>query len=204
MPGVRAGLECRVDDPDAPTVVKDMTLGFRMRQILEAGEVAIAHVLIPTRRLEVAVASRVRAADYGRLPFRRGALTGTLHATEQEQVLVRMQDEIVGALERVRRSVHRCWSSRGSRPTRPMRTEKLAAVAPGATVDDVQSALDRCVRPELIHEDAAFDHRSGGACEPPRRGCDWFAIPSRTFAAGSTLKLRRRAFAPPTCGCTRA
>ena len=38
MPGVRAGLECRVDDPDAPTVVKDMTLGFRMRQILEAGE----------------------------------------------------------------------------------------------------------------------------------------------------------------------
>src|SRR3954447_527271 len=45
MPGVRAGLECRVDDPESPTVVKDMTLGFRMRQILEQGEVQIAHVL---------------------------------------------------------------------------------------------------------------------------------------------------------------
>src|SRR3954452_23645434 len=98
MPGVRAGLECRVDEPDSPTVVKDMTLGFRMRQILDDGKVQIAHVLIPTRRLDIAVASRIRAADYGRLPFRRGALTGTLYASEQEAVLARVQDEIVSAL----------------------------------------------------------------------------------------------------------
>ena len=151
MPGVRAGLECRVDDPAAPTVVKDMTLGFRMRQILEEGEVSIAHVVIPTRRLDVAVASRVRAADYGRLPFRRGALTGTLHATEQEQVLVRMKDEIIDALtefdvpytvlEFPRFATDAAYTH-----------DKLSAVAPDASVDDVQAALDSCVRPEMIHE----------------------------------------------------
>ncbi|HEX2382908.1 MAG TPA: hypothetical protein VHI95_09745 [Acidimicrobiales bacterium] len=152
MPGVRAGLESRVDDPDAPTVVKDMTLGFRMRRILESGEVAIEHVLIPTRRLEVAVASRVRAADYGRQPFRRGALTGTLHATEQEQVLVKMRDEIVGALRDFAVPYTTLEFPRFATDA-AYAHGKLATVVPGATVDDVQSALDRCVRPDLIHED---------------------------------------------------
>jgi len=151
MPGVRAGLECRVDDPDGPTVVKDMTLGFRMRQILEEGNVSIAHVLIPTRRLDVAVASRVRAAEYGRLPFRRGALTGTLHATEQEQVLVRMWDDILDALTEF--EVPYTLLEFPQFATDAAYTqEKLAVVAPNASIDDVQSALDRCVRPELIHE----------------------------------------------------
>jgi hypothetical protein len=152
MPGVRAGLECRVDDPDAPTVVKDMTLGFRMREILESDEVSIAHVLIPTRQLDVAVASRVRAADYGRLPFRRGALTGTLHATEQEQVLVRMRDEILGALDDYEVPYTTLEFPRFATDAAYAR-EKLAPVVPDASVSDVQSALDRCVRPELIHEE---------------------------------------------------
>jgi hypothetical protein len=152
MPGVRAGLECRVDDPDAPTVVKDMTLGFRMREILESGEIPIAHVLIPTRRLEIAVASRVRAADYGRQPFRRGALTGTYHATEQEQVLVRMRDEILGALNEYEVPYTTLEFPRFATDAAYAR-EKLAAVVPGASVADVQSALDRCVRREMIHEE---------------------------------------------------
>jgi hypothetical protein len=151
MPSVRAGLECRVDDPQAPMVVKDMTLGFRMRQILEAGEVSIAHVVIPTRRLDVAVASRVRAADYGRLPFRRGALTGTLHATEQEQVLVRMKDEIIDALNEYGVPYTVLEFPRFATDA-AYTHEKLAAVAPDASVDDVRAALDRCVRPDMIHE----------------------------------------------------
>jgi hypothetical protein len=151
MPRVRAGLECRVDDPDAPTVVKDMTLGFRMREILEAGEVPIAHVLIPTRRLDIAVASRVRAADYGRRPFRRGALTGTLHATEQEQVLVRMRDEIVEALNEYGVPYTTLEFPRFATDA-AYAQEKLAPVVPGASLADFETALERCVRPELIHE----------------------------------------------------
>lgn len=151
MPGVRAGLECRIDDPDAPTVVKDMTLGFRMREILESGDVPIAHVLVPTRRLDIAVASRVRAADYGRRPFRRGALTGTLHATEQEQVLVRLRDAIIDALNEYDVPYTTLEFPRFATDA-AYAHEKLSAVVPEASVSDVQSALDSCVRPELIHE----------------------------------------------------
>ena len=40
---------------------------FRMREVLEAGDVEIEHAIIPTRRLDIAAASRIRAAEYGRL-----------------------------------------------------------------------------------------------------------------------------------------
>jgi hypothetical protein len=68
---VRAGLESRVDDPDAPTVVKDMTLGFRLRELLEVGEVRIRHAILPDRRLEIATASLIRAGAVRRPPLRR-------------------------------------------------------------------------------------------------------------------------------------
>jgi hypothetical protein len=151
MPGVRAGLECRVDDPDAPAVVKDMTLGFRMREVLESDQVDIGHVVIPTRRLDIATASRIRAADYGRLPFRRGALTGTLRATEQEQVLVKMRDEIVDALAAHDVPYTLIEFPRFAKDPDYI-YEKLSFLVPGSTLDDFKTALDRCVRPELIHE----------------------------------------------------
>lgn len=150
-PTARAGLECRVDDPDAPTVVKDMTLGFRLRELLESGRADIAHVILPDRRLEVAAASRIRAAGYGRQPFRRGGLTGTMRATDQTRVLAAMRREILSALadfdipytvlEFPRFAVDAAYTHAA-----------LAPVLPGSTVDDVQRALDRCVHEELIHE----------------------------------------------------
>jgi hypothetical protein len=150
-PSVRAGLESRVDDPDAPTVVKDMTLGFRIREILESGTVHIAHVILPDRALDVAAASRVRAAGYGRLPFRRGALTGTLRATEQKQILVAMKAEILAVLDEFaipytvlafpRFASDATYTHAALRP-----------ILPDATVEDVERALQRCVRPEMIHE----------------------------------------------------
>jgi hypothetical protein len=150
-PSVRAGLECRVDDPDAPTVVKDMTLGFRMRAILERGEVPIAHVIIPTRRLDIAAASRIRAAGYGRLPFKRGALTGTLRPAEQEQVLVAMRDEILGAL-----ADHDIPWTELEFPRFATDAAYLHAalgfLAPAASLEDVRVALDRVVDPDMIHE----------------------------------------------------
>ena len=151
MPGVRAGLESRVDDPEAPTVVKDMTLGFRIREVLDDLPVPIGHVIIPTRRLDIAAASRVRAADYGRLPFRRGALTGTMRATEQEQILVRMQDEILSAL-RDHDIPYTLIDFPQFATDASYTFEKLSFLVPDSTVDDFRAALDACVRPELIHE----------------------------------------------------
>ncbi len=151
MPTVRAGLECPVDAPDAPTVVKDLTLGFRMRELLERGDVEIAHVIIPTRRLDVALASRIRAANYGRQPFRRGALTGTLLATEQQEVLERMRNEIISALDDFGIAYTVLEFPRYASDAAYTHGQ-LSPVLGDATVDDVRAALERCVRPEHIHE----------------------------------------------------
>jgi hypothetical protein len=147
----RAGLEALVDDPEAPTVVKDMTLGWRLRELLEAGTVDIAHVILPDRRLEVAAASRIRVADYGRRPFGRGSLTGTLKATEQVTVLANIRAEILSALDDF--SVPYTIVEFPRFASDAVYTHAaLAPILEGATVEDVQRALDRCVRPELIHE----------------------------------------------------
>lgn len=148
---VRAGLEARVDDPEAPTVVKDMTFGFRAQALLDSGEIAVAHVLIPTRRLDVAVASRIRAAGYGRLPFRRGALTGTLRATDQKAVLEKMRAELIDALHAHEVPYTELEFPRFAGDAAYLH-ERLAVLHLDATVEDVQQVLDRCVRPELIHE----------------------------------------------------
>src|SRR6266508_882216 len=148
---VRAGLECRVDDPDAPTVVKDMTLGFRLRAVLESGTVSIGHVILPTRRLDVATASRVRAADYGRAPFRRGALTGTMRGTEQARVLRRMKADIVGTLADFGVPYTELDFPRFAADAVYLH-HKLSFLVPTATVADFQAALDRHVRADLIHQ----------------------------------------------------
>ena len=148
---VRAGLESRVDDPDAPTVVKDLTLGCRLRPILAAGDVEIGHVLIPTRQLEVAAASRVRAAGYGRLPFGRGALIGTLRATQQKKVLRTIRSEIIDALDAADIPYTELEFPRFALD--PAYThEQLGAVVPDASLADVREALRRCVDPTMIHE----------------------------------------------------
>ena len=148
---VRAGLECRVDDPGAPTVVKDMTLGFRIRAVLGGGDVRIAHVLIPSRRLDIAAASRVRAANYGRMPFRRGALVGTLRATNQAKVLADMWEELLGALDDFQIPYTVIEFPRFALDA-PYTHETLGAVLPHTALEDVAAALERCVRPEMIHE----------------------------------------------------
>lgn len=151
-PSVRAGLECRVDDPDGPRVVKDMTLGHRIRPVLETGEVHIEHVIIPQRRLDIAAASRIRAAGYGRLPFRRGALTGTLRPGEQQEILARMHTDIVTALTEYDIPYTVIEFPRFALDA-PYAFETLGFVAPTATIDDFAAALAKCVRPDLIHEE---------------------------------------------------
>jgi hypothetical protein len=147
----RAGLESRVDDPDAPTVVKDLTLGFRLRSVLEAGDVEIGHVLIPTRNIEVATASRVRAAGYGRRPFGRGALVGTMRATEQRKVLEQMRQEILSTLVELG-IPHTELDFPRFATDAPYTHERLGFLDPAPSLDQVQAALDACVRPDMIHE----------------------------------------------------
>ncbi|MSO87322.1 MAG: hypothetical protein EXQ71_07360 [Acidimicrobiia bacterium] len=150
-PRARAGLESRVDDPEAPTVVKDMTLGFRIRALLEGGAVEFGHVIIPDRRMDVAVASRIRAASYGRRPFRQGGLTGTLRATEQERLLISARAEILAVLAEFDVPYTILEFPRFAFDAAYFH-DALGSILPGVSLSDVQLSLDRCVRPEMIHE----------------------------------------------------
>ena len=152
-PIARAGLESRVDDPEAPTVVKDMTLGFRIRELLEERSVEFGHVIIPDRRMEVAVASRIRAANYGRRPFRQGGLAGTMRATEQERILISSRAEILAVLEEFHVPYTVLEFPRFALDAVYLH-DALGPILPGVSVPDVQLSLDRCVRPEMIHERA--------------------------------------------------
>jgi hypothetical protein len=149
--GVHAGLECRVDDPGSPGVVKDMTLGFRMRAVLESGTVTIGHVLLPRRRLDVATASRIRAARYGREIFRHGALTGTMRVRDQRKVLESMEREVISALDDFAIPWTVLEFPRFATDAAYTHAA-LTPIVPQATVADVEGALRRLVRPELIHE----------------------------------------------------
>ena len=57
------GLEVLLDAPDAPYIVKDTTLPFRLAPLLDAGTVAVEHVIVPIRSLDLAAASRLRVMD---------------------------------------------------------------------------------------------------------------------------------------------
>ncbi len=80
-PGIEAkrsgGLEGDIERPDAPRVVKAPTLSLGLREVLDRGNVRVEHVIIPVRDLDIAAASRVRVAGYGRNPATRGGLWAT-------------------------------------------------------------------------------------------------------------------------------
>jgi hypothetical protein len=96
VPELRAGgLETNIEKPNAPRVIKAPGLSTRMRSLLDEGKVAIEHVIIPMRDLDVAAASRVRVAQYGRALGVRGGYTGTRRASGQRDVLANMFYELV-------------------------------------------------------------------------------------------------------------
>src|SRR4051794_1476497 len=75
-PVSRAGLEGNIRSPKAPRVVKAPGLSIELDGLIAAGTVAVEHLIIPVRDLDVAAASRVRAAGYGRDMGARGGMIG--------------------------------------------------------------------------------------------------------------------------------
>ncbi|HEX5615946.1 MAG TPA: hypothetical protein VFZ83_12410, partial [Acidimicrobiia bacterium] len=96
----RAGLERNVLAANAPRIVKSPRLSTKLRPMLEAGEVRLEHVIVPVRDLDVAAASRVRAASYGREAKNWGGLFGTNRATKQREALALVLYELVYTLAR--------------------------------------------------------------------------------------------------------
>ncbi|MFM7270459.1 MAG: hypothetical protein ACKO2C_02340 [Actinomycetes bacterium] len=90
-----AGLETRLDSPDAPRIVKSPNLSRRLDEILSAGTANVEHVIIPIRDLDVAAASRVRATKYGSNLHIMGGLFGTTRATKQREALALLSYQLM-------------------------------------------------------------------------------------------------------------
>ncbi len=84
---VHAGLEFKIESPNAPRIVKDPNLSRRLGGLLDAGAVEVEHVIVPIRELDIAAASRIRNTKYGSNLHTFGGLFGTARATRQREAL---------------------------------------------------------------------------------------------------------------------
>jgi hypothetical protein len=97
---VNAGLEFKIESPNAPRIIKDPNLSRRLGGLLDRGEVEVEHVIIPVRELDVAVASRVRNTRYGSDLHTFGGLFGTARATKQREALALVFYELLYTVAR--------------------------------------------------------------------------------------------------------
>jgi hypothetical protein len=150
-PDARAGLEKRLDDPDAPRIVKSPNVIRRLDALLASGAVALEHVIIPMRDLDVAAASRVRNTGYGSNLAARGGLLGTLYATKQREALALLQYQLMYTL-----AVHDVPHTLLLFPRFASDWEylhrKLAFLDPTVPEGRWQAAVESRLRPDFIHE----------------------------------------------------
>lgn len=155
-PGVQAnmssgGLEHNIERPGTPRIVKSPGLSTRLARLLDEGTVAVDHVIVPIRDLDVAAASRVRVAGYGRHLGVRGGFTGTRRASRQGDVLARMLYELVHTIAEYDLPHTLLAFPRFARD--PEYTyRKLGFLAPHLGLDEWKAAIEGRARPEQINE----------------------------------------------------
>jgi hypothetical protein len=97
---VHAGLEFKIESPNAPRIVKDPNLSRRLGGLLDAGAVEVEHVVVPIRDLDIAAASRIRNTKYGSNLHTFGGLFGTARATRQREALALVFYELFWTITR--------------------------------------------------------------------------------------------------------
>ncbi len=97
---VHAGLEFKIESPNAPRIVKDPNLSRRLGGLLDAGMVEVEHVIVPIRDLDIAAASRIRNTKYGSNLHTFGGLFGTARATRQREALALLFYELFWTITR--------------------------------------------------------------------------------------------------------
>jgi hypothetical protein len=151
-PRTRGGLESRLDAPDAPHVVKDTTLPFRLATLLETGTVSVGHVIVPIRALDLAAASRVRGSNYGWNIFARGGLWGTVDPVKQRDALASMLYELMHTIARFELP-HTLLEFPRFATDWQYTYRALSFLAPEQPPDAFRDALAAVVRSDLIHEE---------------------------------------------------
>jgi hypothetical protein len=150
---VHAGLEQPLDDPGGPRIVKNPTVIRRLDALLGSGHVALEHVVIPIRDLDVAAASRVRNTRYGTNLTSQGGLVGTRNAAHQREALALLQYELFRVLAE-HDIPHTLLAFPRFTTDAEYTYRKLSFLDPAIPPERWQDALARRVRPGLIHETA--------------------------------------------------
>jgi hypothetical protein len=150
--GVNAGLETGIEAPDAPRVVKNPNLSRRLGELLDAGKVAIEHVIIPMRDLDVAAASRVRNTAYGADLHTFGGLFGTARATHQREALALVFYELMFTVARYDLPHTLLLFPRFAQDWR-YTYDKLGFLTPDVPAARWEEVLAERSSPELIHEE---------------------------------------------------
>jgi hypothetical protein len=151
----RAGLEL-VTLVDAPRIVKNPALSTNLRGVLERGDVAIEHVIVPMRDLDIAAASRVRVSEYGRRPDAPGGMWHTNLGHNQRDALAGVFYELIWTLVEFDVPYTFLAFPRFALDADYL-AEKLAWLAPDASVDDFRRAVEHCADPTLITQSALTD-----------------------------------------------
>ncbi len=153
-PASRAGLEKNVLTPNAPRVVKSPRLSVELGPLLAAGLVEVEHVIIPVRNLDIAAASRVRAAGYGKsLNAPGGMLWGSKRASHQRGAVGEVLAQLMVTVAQYDVPHTLLYFPRFA--SDPQYTfSKLAVLDPRLTLQDYERVLHERYRPDYVHEQA--------------------------------------------------
>jgi hypothetical protein len=145
----RAGLELPTVAPGGPRIVKNPALSTNLRGVLERRRVEIEHVIIPVRDLDVAAASRLRVSQYGRHIGVPGGMWLTNRTESQRDALAVIFYELMLTVAEFD-VPHTLLAFPRFASDADYLAEKLAWLAPDATVDDFRRAVAACADPALI------------------------------------------------------
>ena len=148
----KPGMEKNILAPDAPRVIKSPLLSSTLGPLLEQGLVDIEHVIIPVRDLDVAAASRIRAANYGRSLNAAGGLWwGEKRASRQRTELAEVLAQLIVTLARFDIPHTLLLFPRFASDPEYTHTQ-LASLDASLNADDFRRALKRHAQPDQIHE----------------------------------------------------
>lgn len=142
MDGVSGGLERDIGKSETPRIVKSPGLSTRLGKLLDDGVISVEHIIIPMRDLDVAAASRVRVAGYGRFLGVRGGFTGTRSAARQRRVLESMLAELTWTVARYNLPHTFLEFPRFSHDWQYL-YEQLGFLDPTLTVDDFRVVVEK-------------------------------------------------------------
>ncbi len=151
-PEARAGLEKNVLAPNSPRVVKSPKLSVELAPLLKERKIEVEHVIVPVRNLDIAAASRVRAAGYGKsLNAPGGMLWGSKRASHQRSAVGDVLAQLVVTLTEYDVPHTFLYFPRFAHDAQ-YTFEKLGHLDPSLSLDDYQRVLADRYRPDFVHE----------------------------------------------------